>query len=354
MSGKLLVCFNRSTIDNTVDFGEKIGNFGLGLLRIGFGKTVTVVGAELAHGTPVFNQTVHSTSARIAAIALFILLFPLTLLFAGIGCIATAFSKSYENVFKSYHSGLNSKQVVSIGPGDVYGLEWEAQLPKECDEVQTRNYPPVVMRYAMQLPDGSIVSKFSKISLFKDDQIKERLPIVKKKEIRKELKQGYHESLGVLLPNPYFVFYTKNNKAIIQQRSAKGCTAAATAMLIEDNGIGHNSGELIKRALAKDERMRLDISEAGLEPILTKLEERSLVSLRELIIENGSCIVTVGGVIGSHVIVVDEVSPDLSNVRLRDPYHGWEITVTSQAFLEEWHNHDMVIQVKQPKPSATQ
>lgn len=36
-------------------------------------------------------------------------------------------------------------------------------------------------------------------------------------------------------------------------------------------------------------------------------------------------------------MVIDDVSEDLSHVRLRDPYHGWEITVTTKAFLKEWH-----------------
>lgn len=50
-----------------------------------------------------------------------------------------------------------------------------------------------------------------------------------------------------------------------------------------------------------------------------------------------SCIVSVSENLGSHVVVVDAASKDISTIRLYDPYHGWKITVSSKAFLKEWH-----------------
>ena len=80
------------------------------------------------------------------------------------------------------------------------------------------------------------------------------------------------------------------------------------------------------------------LKQAGLNVVTT--HTKNLKELRNAIIKNGSCITHVGKLgsseIGGHVIIVDEISKDLKNVRLRDPYHGWEITVNAEDFLKEW------------------
>ncbi|MFQ5729032.1 MAG: hypothetical protein ACE5GN_01555 [Waddliaceae bacterium] len=57
-------------------------------------------------------------------------------------------------------------------------------------------------------------------------------------------------------------------------------------------------------------------------------------SLKHFISGKGSAIVTIGGDLGAHVIVVDEMTSD--QVRLHDPYHGWDIIVTLDAFKERF------------------
>jgi hypothetical protein len=98
MIDRLLISFNRN-INIKADFGEKIGNIGLGLLRIGFGKSVTV---EQISDDVIFTKKVHSTSARVAAVALFIIAFPLTIPLAAIGSLGATFSKSHWQMFNSY------------------------------------------------------------------------------------------------------------------------------------------------------------------------------------------------------------------------------------------------------------
>lgn len=102
MTNRLLVRFNSTNIGYNADLGEKAGNIGLGLLRIGFGKTITVEKSQKDPGKNIFNEKVYSTSAKIAAIALFILALPITLLFTGIGCAGVAFSKTHKQIFTSY------------------------------------------------------------------------------------------------------------------------------------------------------------------------------------------------------------------------------------------------------------
>lgn len=143
-----------------------------------------------------------------------------------------------------------------------------------------------------------------------------------------------------------FIEYSEHGKAIIQQQATRGCTAAVAAMLIADHGKTVDIHELKMRNLGGDTNILKDIRKAGLTPIETEIS--SLDELRKAIEKNGSGIVSItGDTIGNHVIVVDNVSADLKSVRLRDPYHGWEITVKAESFCK-YHGfvNSKVIQVK--------
>ena len=103
MINKILTTFNRNNIEGNADLGEKIGNIGLGLFRIGFGKTLIVEKILDDADKIVFKQKTYSTSARVAAIALFIFALPVTIILAGIGHLGTTFSKSHKQIFNSYN-----------------------------------------------------------------------------------------------------------------------------------------------------------------------------------------------------------------------------------------------------------
>lgn len=149
--------------------------------------------------------------------------------------------------------------------------------------------------------------------------------IVRKEKIQREEFGNYN----------ILVRYTTHGKAIIQQQTLRGCTAAAAAMLIKDCGGEPNWDNLRFTDLGGSSTMSQAIQMAGLLPIITTLSERDLLSsLRELIHITGSAIVDVTPAsLGGHVVVVDEISEDLESARLRDPYHGWEITVKASAFI---------------------
>lgn len=130
------------------------------------------------------------------------------------------------------------------------------------------------------------------------------------------------------------VYYTSNEKAIIQQISAKGSFEAAKYMLFLDHG-------------SKFDLKRLaGIASNDIPTTLPHLASQaaSLKNLRQLILKNGSAIVTVNGSIGKHHIIVDHVSSDYQHVRLRDPFHGWEITILSSDFYIMWVKEEKIIQ----------
>lgn len=157
--------------------------------------------------------------------------------------------------------------------------------------------------------------------------------IIEKLEIEKQVEIGSN----------IFATYTSHGKAIIQQQGTKGCTAATTAMLIMDLGIKPNIEALKTRTLADENQMIRDLEEVGLIALSKKCQDLS--GLKNIIDKDGSCIVLVTGLEG-HVVVVDEVSSNLSTVRLREPYHGWEITVSAEVFLNIWDVHANILQAK--------
>lgn len=63
-----------------------------------------------------------------------------------------------------------------------------------------------------------VQSEHGACQFFRDDEIVEKLEVVRVKEV----EQGF------------YVGYTAHNKAIVQQQASRGCTAAATSMLIID------------------------------------------------------------------------------------------------------------------------
>ena len=114
MTNNALITSNRkSNIEYKPDLGEKIGNIGLGLLRIGFGKTLTVEKISNSSDKIAFIEHIYSKSAKVAAVALFILAFPITILLAGIGLIGTSCSKSHGLILKLY--GQSKKIIDETG-----------------------------------------------------------------------------------------------------------------------------------------------------------------------------------------------------------------------------------------------
>jgi len=190
-----------------------------------------------------------------------------------------------------------------------------------------RSYPPIG-RYDTIRSDknGNIVSAHGKPNCFADHEIVEIHPIVR-------------ETTCDGIP----VKFSERNKAIIQQQATRGCTTAATAMLIHDAGKSFNGQLLSRTNLGNDTSMCREITSAGLQPRVHKNIE--LENLDQLLQEHGSAIVSIFDQMGvaGHVVVVDEITE--SGIRLRDPYHGWEITVSHDAFKRCYQKCDSIITV---------
>ncbi|MGL5626384.1 MAG: hypothetical protein ACRDDW_02550 [Candidatus Rhabdochlamydia sp.] len=141
-----------------------------------------------------------------------------------------------------------------------------------------------------------------------------------------------------------YIDFTQHEKAIIQQQATRGCTAATAAMLIKDRGGELDFDKLEECNLGVNKEIEQDIKNAGFNPVSTSC---TFESLREQLLKCGSAIVSIDDPqAGGHSIIIDEMSEDLKEVRLRDPYHGWEITVTAEALKSRWHGNQDIIQIK--------
>lgn len=133
------------------------------------------------------------------------------------------------------------------------------------------------------------------------------------------------------------VNYSKHGKAIMQQRTPDGSLETAKGMLALDQGIPLD----IKRLSGK----KSDMPPTAMVFIENRLS--LLKTLQALIKKNGSAIVKVNGPIGKHHVVVDDISPDFKNIRIRDPFHGWEITLEESVFYAMWIKEETVCQIDQ-------
>ncbi|MFN4174631.1 MAG: hypothetical protein ACK4HV_05970, partial [Parachlamydiaceae bacterium] len=120
------------------------------------------------------------------------------------------------------------------------------------------------------------------------------------------------------------IFYTKNGKAIFQQQSPEGAFEAAKFMLFLDNAKNFeykdlNDGNTVKllEALHLLKRGGMGLSK----------------TFALLIKKSGPAIVAINAAIGNHYVIVDHISQDGKHIRIRDPFHGWEITLASN-YLE--------------------
>lgn len=183
-----------------------------------------------------------------------------------------------------------------------------------------RRYPPLGTVDTVKFEHGKPVSAHpEKIDLFKKDEII-------------TLHAATSEQINDLL-----VHKDEKNRIVIQQQATRGCTAAAVSMLIYPKCGRIDVPYLRRTNLGDTTSMQSKIAELHLASRVTKLDlkksiEDLLFLMRNQLIVNGSAIIEIGGEIGGHVVLVDEISEDLQTIRLRDPYHGWAISVGKNAF----------------------
>jgi hypothetical protein len=186
-----------------------------------------------------------------------------------------------------------------------------------------RRYPPVSLNDTIDESE----SLYGKEDLFSDKEI---VRVHKAKDYR------FSDEYSNIT-----IAFSKYNKAIIQQQSIRGCTAASAAMLIFDRGGKISIYELMMRNAGDTEDICSDIIKAGFVPRVLQNFSKDLEALKKEIQKMGPAIITINcDNLGGHVVVVDDIND--KTVRLRDPYHGWEITVLRTALEKIFFGGDVI------------
>ncbi len=141
------------------DVAEKIGDFGWGLLRLGFGKTVKISRAEHPGVKLDWHETQFSTFYRVVAKVLAVVLFPITAVLAGIGWAGYTWSKTRLDAVQEYDKvKALAAQLLKID------LSKETGLDKVCELVP--GYDPEIdikaVEVSQQIADAVKV-KFEKV-----------------------------------------------------------------------------------------------------------------------------------------------------------------------------------------------
>lgn len=191
---------------------------------------------------------------------------------------------------------------------------------RDFDTVQQRRIPICGGQDHIDFSTGK--SRGPEQLYFQDDQI-----ISKKSIVKKDLLQIKDFPSNPQVYKWIQIIFTDNLKPIIIQQGSLASLGAAAAMLILDHRSEFNTSILETRGREFSELSRF-IKRAGLTPI--QHEFTTLNKLKKDILDNGSAALLINQF---HVIVVDHISENLKEVRLRDPYHGWEITVDAFAFF---------------------
>lgn len=220
-----------------------------------------------------------------------------------------------ESDDESSFNDAHTPELINDADAIVAGLEARIFTANHHAQplIYERRYPQPSLYNSVGLNDSSSAKR----NLFLDEEILE-----------------VHEAKTTVSLEGISIYQTQSGKWVVQQQSTTGCTAAVTAMILKDHQKDFNVDELFKRTISPEERILSDLANAGLrvisEPFLTTSGVDPIAHLKQLIDKNGSAIVSFDRDVGGHVIIVDAITE--LGVVLRDPYHGWAITVTHNAF----------------------
>jgi hypothetical protein len=248
-------------------------------------------------------------------------------------------SRAADGTFVIHDIGADGKPVGQWVPfpEGVFASMRRPDEPPAPRPVVQRRYPPLSIADTMGGevgPDGIPVGRNQK-----------KIPYFSESEILQ-----IHPSTGqVMLGEGVVANAGADGRITIQQQGQRACTAAASGMLIHDAGKPVNVDDLKSRNLGNKDSVRGDIERAGLKARVAEIKaptpREAMQALEENLRQFGSAVVSVGGEIGGHVIVVDSVDLVHGRATIRDPWHGWRITVTLDALAKRTGSRMDVVQV---------
>ncbi|MDN3506853.1 MAG: hypothetical protein P0S96_06455 [Simkaniaceae bacterium] len=293
------------------DFGEKTSDLLLKPFRISCGRFV-----EIDRKTDSAQEALVHKIYQLVVFGVFLIALPISLLSTISGLAVSKCSHSYSEKYKWYQANEYTK-------------------PK-------RRFPPATGKCTIG-PDGKFISIYGNPDLVKEEDILTVHPVKyltnpfdKTCKNVSSIKEQVEQALGI----------TKSGEHVLLQQATRSCVPTCIAMLILDRGGSPNYEAIENTDLANDSQAFDWISEAGYKPMLTKLNKEKITQhLAALIKEHGSGKLGIDHPdAGFHAVVLDAISLEDQTAQIRDPYHGWKITITLDTLLKM--NPEDFIQIK--------
>jgi NifU-like protein involved in Fe-S cluster formation len=135
---------------------------------------------------------------------------------------------------------------------------------------------------------------------------------------------------------------TDDGRHVIHQTGMRACGASVTNMILLDLGLKPLIELEDQTNLSNNQKLMYDFKRAG----VTKVTEREieydlpwrekLDFLTTQVGNKGSLILSVGGEIGGHYIILDKIDSKMGLASIRDPYHGWAIQCSAQGIAKRF------------------
>ena len=129
-----------------------------------------------------------------------------------------------------------------------------------------------------------------------------------------------------------------NGKHVLLQQAQRSCVPTACAMLLLDHGKIPDYSSVYLTNLATDKEQQSWLEKGGCKVCKTVLKREyrdfEIIELLQFLLKkNGPGILSIDSkTIGGHAIILDKIMGDQAIIR--DPCHGWMISITLSALLE--------------------
>lgn len=145
------------------------------------------------------------------------------------------------------------------------------------------------------------------------------------------------------------VAISQTGRHVVLQQATRSCFPSAVTMLALDLKAPPLFTEMGNTNITTSARKAAYIQKTGLYSEVHKLEGspgQKLDTLIKLVAKRGSGILSLlHPDLGAHSVVLDEVSLEKKRVTLRDPYHGWMVTLKLDPFLR-WIGDEFIQLIK--------
>lgn len=222
--------------------------------------------------------------------------------------------------FKTVFGG-SFEEIAEVRPGSA------VEAPTGAERISIRSFPRGGLNDTMYtVPGERNYEHETKAKVFADSEI---LAVhLRPEEFDLRLVEG-----GDHVP-----FGRYDQRSVMQQIGWRGCVATSTAMLILDAGKVPSAHTIAMGNLSSDELVEHMLRSVGLKMFKVTLAHRpegeALDILSQMTRFNGPAIIDLDCEVGGHVVVLDQLDLKSNRARLRDPFHGWAISVSADALLK--------------------